>query len=172
MWSTVSGVVGRLNLTFSDLPYASLWGEDPVPERTGTFHLAGLQDGYRMDDVGRLCKRLGLGWPRVTPVDSSSCLVTFKPEEAAAVPAALAEAGLGLRLTPWADWAAVRYSRRLPEGAEGGEAAAGMEAGGGAGGGKGYVSARAGRAAKRPRTAMEADAGGSEQPQQRSCAIM
>jgi hypothetical protein len=90
------------------------------------------------------------------------------------VPAALAEAGLGLRLTPWADWAAVRYSRRLPaEGAEGGEAAAvGMEAGGGAGGGKGDVSARAGRAAKRRRTAMEADAGGSEQPQQRSCAIM
>lgn len=89
------------------------------------------------------------------------------------MPGALAEAGLGLRLTPWADWAAVRYSRRLPEGGQGDGAVDGMEAG--VGGGGGDVAARAtssGRAAKRPRAAMEADATGSEQPQQRSCTIM
>jgi hypothetical protein len=57
----VLGMVGRLNLTFSDLPYAALWGEDPIPDRPQTFHLAGLQEGYRLDDVWRLMRRQGLG---------------------------------------------------------------------------------------------------------------
>jgi hypothetical protein len=57
----VLGMVGRLNLTFSDLPYAALWGEDPIPDRPTTFHLAGLQEGYRLDDVWRLMRRQGLG---------------------------------------------------------------------------------------------------------------
>lgn len=59
--SYVSGVVGRLNLTFSDMPYAALWGEDPIPDRPETFHLAGLQEGYRLDDVWRLFRKQGLG---------------------------------------------------------------------------------------------------------------
>lgn len=58
--SYVSGVVGRLNVTFSDISYAALWGEDPVPERPGTFHLSGLQEGYRADEVGRMMRRAGL----------------------------------------------------------------------------------------------------------------
>lgn len=60
----VSGIVGRLNLTYSDLPYAALWGPDPIPERPFTFQLSGLQQGYRADDVWRMMKRQGLGTVR------------------------------------------------------------------------------------------------------------
>jgi hypothetical protein len=59
LMSYVSGVVGRLNYTFSDLQYAALWGEDPIPDRPGTFHLSGLQEGYRFDELTRMMRRLG-----------------------------------------------------------------------------------------------------------------
>ena len=59
LMSFVSGVVGRLNYTFSDLQYAALWGEDPIPDRPGTFHLSGLQEGYRFDEISRMMRRLG-----------------------------------------------------------------------------------------------------------------
>jgi hypothetical protein len=64
----VSGVVGRLNLTFSDMAYAALSGEDPIPERPHTFHLSGLQQGYRLDDVWRLMRKQGLGRVSATPL--------------------------------------------------------------------------------------------------------
>jgi len=60
----VAGLVGRLNITFSDLPYAALWGQDPIPDRPHTFHLSGLQEGARMDELWRTLKRLGLGTVR------------------------------------------------------------------------------------------------------------
>jgi hypothetical protein len=66
--SYVSGVVGRLNLTFSDMAYAALWGEDPIPERPHTFHLSGLQQGYRLDDIWRLMRKQGLGRVSGTPL--------------------------------------------------------------------------------------------------------
>jgi hypothetical protein len=96
--------------------------------------------------------------------------VTFKPEEAVAAPAAVAELAMDLRLTPWGEYAAARYSCRLPDGTEVDGAAGTDVAAGGIGGGvaAGAVSSRA---AKRPRAAMEADAG-AEQPQRSSCTIM
>lgn len=98
-------------------------------------------------------------------------MVTFKPEEAAAAPAAVAELAMDLRLTPWGEYAAACYSRRLPDdGAETGGAAGVDVAAGGSGAGVAAGAARSSRAAKRPRAAMEADAG-REQPQ-RSCTIM
>jgi poly(A)-specific ribonuclease len=57
----VQGVAGRLNITFSDIPYAALSEDDPIPERPCTFHLSGLQPGYRADDVWRMLQRQGLG---------------------------------------------------------------------------------------------------------------
>jgi hypothetical protein len=116
------------------------------------------------------CSLLLLLQPSVTLVDSSSCLVTFKTEEAAAAPAAVAELAMDLRLTPWGEYAAARYSRRLPDGAEADGAAGADVAAGGSGDGVAAGAARSSRAAKRPRAAMEADAG-TEQPQ-RSCTIM
>jgi hypothetical protein len=111
-------------------------------------------------------------------VDSSSCLVTFqRPEDAAA--AAVADLGLELLLTPWKDYAAAKYSCRLPEELDGatamdvappGTAAAGPAAAAAGRGGAG--SSR--RPAKRPRVAMEAE-GPSEEAQQQqrsSCSIM
>jgi hypothetical protein len=57
----VQGIAGRLNITFSDIPYAALSEDDPVPERPCTFCLTGLQPGYRLDDVWRMLQRQGLG---------------------------------------------------------------------------------------------------------------
>ncbi|KAF6265217.1 hypothetical protein COO60DRAFT_1035218 [Scenedesmus sp. NREL 46B-D3] len=57
----VQGVAGRLNITFSDIPYAALSEEDPIPDRPCTFHLSGLQPGYRLDDIWRMLQRQGLG---------------------------------------------------------------------------------------------------------------
>jgi hypothetical protein len=57
----VQGIAGRLNITFSDIPYAALSEDDPIPERPCTFHLSGLQPGYRLDDVWRMLQRQGLG---------------------------------------------------------------------------------------------------------------
>jgi poly(A)-specific ribonuclease len=57
----VQGVAGRLNITFSDIPYAALSEEDPIPERPCTFYLSGLQPGYRLDDIWRMLQRQGLG---------------------------------------------------------------------------------------------------------------
>jgi hypothetical protein len=57
----VQGIAGRLNITFSDIAYAALSEDDPVPERPTTFCLSGLQPGYRLDDVWRMLQRQGLG---------------------------------------------------------------------------------------------------------------
>lgn len=57
----VQGARGRLNLTFTDISYAALWEDDPIPARPFTFHLSGLQAGYRVDDIWRMLQRQGLG---------------------------------------------------------------------------------------------------------------
>jgi poly(A)-specific ribonuclease len=57
----IQGIAGRLNITFSDIAYAALSEDDPVPERPTTFCLSGLQPGYRLDDVWRMLQRQGLG---------------------------------------------------------------------------------------------------------------
>lgn len=112
---------------------------------------------------------------RITAVDASSCLVTVKPEEAAA--AAAADLGQGLLLTPWEQHAQLRYSRKLPDGlgavdgtAAGGAGASAGAAAAAAAGAAGSSGMR--RAAKRPRTAIEDEDGGEEQQQRSYCSIM
>lgn len=115
-------------------------------------------------------------------MDSSSCLVTVKPEFAGAAAAAVAEMGSGLLLTPWQEYATARYSRKLPEEqqeAPPASAAAAMDVDGvdGAGATEAAAATTPGgssKGVKRPRVAMEqeaADDGGRQAPQ-RSCSIM
>jgi hypothetical protein len=112
---------------------------------------------------------------RITVVDASSCLVTVKPEEAAA--AAAADLGQGLLLTPWEQHAQLRYSRKLPDGLQAVDGAGAAAGGAGASAGAAAAAGAAGssgvrRAAKRPRTAIEAEDGGEEQQQRSYCSIM
>lgn len=119
----VQGLRGRLNLGYSDIPFAALNGDDPIPERPTVFHLSGLPPGYERE-LGRQLAAAGLGPVRLTPLDSISCLADFAPEAAPAVVETLAARALldgsGLVATPWAEYALARYHRLLPADAAGG----------------------------------------------------
>jgi len=113
--------------------------------------------------------------PRLTPVDSSSCLVTFRPDTSAAAPAAVAELNLGLVLTPFKEYAQAQYSRRLLPGEDG----AGMEEAemqeDGAGGGAAAGGDGSSRGVKRRRVAEGGEGAAAEQAangQQRGCTMM
>jgi hypothetical protein len=121
---------------------------------------------------------------RISPVDSCSCLVTFPPDVAVAVPAALADLSSELLVTSWGDYAGMRCQRTPAAGTDtgvgaGADAAAVVVAKAAAGGDGGACDqpAAAKRAAKR-RRAAEADAAdggeGAEQQQQEQsrCSIM
>uniref|UniRef100_A0A383V5Q0 Uncharacterized protein n=1 Tax=Tetradesmus obliquus TaxID=3088 RepID=A0A383V5Q0_TETOB len=111
----VAGVVGRINMTFTDIPYAALSEDDPIPDRPCVFYLSGLQPGYRMDDIWKLLQRQGLGSARITAVDSSSCLAEFRPEFVDAVAASIADANSGVIAMPWAEYALMRYRQQVPD---------------------------------------------------------
>ncbi|WIA30112.1 hypothetical protein OEZ86_000207 [Tetradesmus obliquus] len=108
----VAGVVGRINMTFTDIPYAALSEDDPIPDRPCVFYLSGLQPGHRMDDIWKLLQRQGLGSARITAVDSSSCLAEFRPEFVDAVAASIADANSGVIAMPWAEYALMRYRQQ------------------------------------------------------------
>lgn len=57
----IRGVVGRLNMTFTDMAYAALRESDPIPKRPYTYHLSGLSPGYRADEAWKMLQKLGLG---------------------------------------------------------------------------------------------------------------
>ncbi|KAF8069569.1 psi1 [Scenedesmus sp. PABB004] len=160
--AAAEGVKGRLNMTFTDIDYAALAGDDPIPERPAIFHVSGLAPGARGDEVTRQLTRLGVRVVRVAPLESTAALVEVTPECTDLVLAAVAEADAGLVAIPWAQYAEARYAHRVPD-AEPGRAAA---APGGAGGPRG---------AKRPRANDgEEDGGGGaeEAAPARGCSIM
>ncbi|KAG1655504.1 hypothetical protein FOA52_008523 [Chlamydomonas sp. UWO 241] len=92
----VQQYMGRLNLMRTDMPHASLFGEDPPISRPNVFHVSGLT-GQRIDDVQKMFQELGARGARVTwtdRVDCSAALVEVDNEAASRVAAAMAEGGV------------------------------------------------------------------------------
>lgn len=61
--AAAAGVIGRVNLTYSDMPYVALWGEDPLPQRPRMVHLSweegALSDGDGNGGGGEAPRRRG-----------------------------------------------------------------------------------------------------------------
>jgi hypothetical protein len=76
---SVRALRGRLNLTYSDIPYAALNSADPVPDRPCVFHVSGLAPGYRGDDVARTLSRIGLvGVRRRLLCSINQCVIALR----------------------------------------------------------------------------------------------
>lgn len=52
---------------------------------------------------------------RITLLDSSSCLAEFSPESGIVTPQQIHNADPGFIVTPWQEYAQLRYLRRVPE---------------------------------------------------------
>ena len=76
---------GRLNVMFSDYPFASLFGEDVVPTRRHIYHVSNLPPGTSTYQLVSAAATLNLGWPRakleVRSTGSMETLVYFAIDE-------------------------------------------------------------------------------------------
>ena len=57
--------MGRVNVMFSPIPYAAIYGEDPVPDLDHVFYLSGIAPGTRQSDLNRLLDSACLGRIRI-----------------------------------------------------------------------------------------------------------
>lgn len=56
---------GRINLMQTDLPYATLWENDPCPAREHLLYVSGLPAGSRIGDIAPKLEKGGLGRARL-----------------------------------------------------------------------------------------------------------
>ncbi|KIZ04038.1 hypothetical protein MNEG_3922 [Monoraphidium neglectum] len=176
----VEGLKGRVNLTYSDMPYVALWGEDPLPQRPTAAHISweegGLSDedgasaanggngGLRRGDTVKLVvRRLQQVLPRgedgrpakvrLTLLSRNTALAELEDATAVALLAAeLPRSGGAVSAVPYWQYASERYARFASESAATAVAAVGTIRAAGA-----AADGDAQRAAKRLRT-LEVDA--------------
>lgn len=66
-WATVAqDFWGRVNIMHSPIEYASIYGEDPLPDLDHIFYVSGLASGTTLNDIGQLLDNANLGKARVT----------------------------------------------------------------------------------------------------------
>lgn len=71
---------GRINVGRSDMPYAALWGPDPVLERPHVFHMRCRADKpMRAMEIQKIFREAELGRVRVKLLDRTSALVETDP---------------------------------------------------------------------------------------------
>ncbi|EFN53567.1 hypothetical protein CHLNCDRAFT_136728 [Chlorella variabilis] len=147
----------RMNISRSDMPYAALQGEDPIPDRSHIFYVHGWGEGQRVYG-GELVRRLadsGLGQVRATLVEGGlGALVEVGDPEA--VPGAadvLRQRYPGWTVAPYSEYADKRQQQRA-------EAAPGRRANGG--NKRPRVDAEAAAAASKKAVASAARGGGDD----------
>lgn len=57
--------MGRVNIMFSPIPYAAVYGEDPVPNLDHIFYVSGLGQGTKQSDLQRVFDGASLGRMRL-----------------------------------------------------------------------------------------------------------
>ncbi|KAK9818287.1 hypothetical protein WJX72_010105 [[Myrmecia] bisecta] len=110
---------GHMSVGRSDIPYAALFGEDPVPDRSHVFYIAGLPEGTHFKDVVQRCADAKLGRARVNMRHRGTLAIIELNEAGVGV----AEAVAALEAVPNAagkvmSWAAYSQWKRQQAGPE------------------------------------------------------
>lgn len=101
----VEPFIGRYSMGRSDLPFASLWGPDPVPNRPNVFYITRIRRYLWKAEIRKRFMQAGLGRVRVTHVDNGfgAYVEVLAPAQVPKVLAAIRKSQWNVEILPFRD---------------------------------------------------------------------